>query len=70
MGMKNRIKEFKDAKGLTTIQLARLADMPYGSVYRAMAGYQAPGPQSLVKLAKALGCTIDDLIVKEDVTHE
>ena len=50
------------ARGLTQTQLAELIGCPHQSINKWETGVNKPGMQSLIKLARALDCSIDDLI--------
>jgi len=58
-----RIKEFREKKKLTQDKLARLADVPYTSITKIETGViKSPSVQTMAKIAKALGVTLDELI--------
>ena len=56
------IARLRIARGLTQTQLAELIGCHQQSINKWETGKCAPGMQSLIKLARALGCSIDDLI--------
>ena len=56
------IARLRIARGLTQTQLAELIGCPQQSINKWETRTRKPGMQSLVKLARALGCSIDDLI--------
>lgn len=56
------IARLRIARGLTQAQLAELIGCPQQSVNKWETGIHKPGMQSLIKLARAFGCSIDDLI--------
>lgn len=49
-------------RGLTQAQLAGLVGCPQQTITRWETGQRNPGMKSLVKLARALGCTLDELV--------
>ena len=56
------IARLRLARGLTQTQLAELIGCPHQSINKWETGVNKPGTQSLIKLARALDCSIDDLI--------
>lgn len=60
------IKKFRIKKKLTQDRLARLADIPYTSITKIETGViKKPSVQSVAKIAKSLGVSIDALIEGE-----
>jgi len=59
----NNIKKLREAKGLSQEKLARLADVANNTLIKMESG-ENPNPtlNSLKKVAKALGVSVDDLI--------
>lgn len=56
------IARLRIERGLTQTQLARLVGCPQQTITRWETGQRNPGMKSLVKLARALGCTLDELV--------
>lgn len=56
--IKNRLKE----KGMSQIELAIASGSTAAAVSRYVNGSREPSSRTLAKLAKALGCTADDLL--------
>jgi len=59
----SNIKKLREAKGLSQEKLARLADVANNTLIKMESGEnQNPTLNSLKKVAKALGASVDDLI--------
>ena len=59
----SNIKKLREAKGLSQEKLARLADVANNTLIKMESGEnQNPTLNSLKKVAKALGVSVDDLI--------
>jgi len=59
----NNIKKLRETKGLSQEKLARLADVANNTLIKMESGEnQNPTLNSLKKVAKALGVSVDDLI--------
>ena len=59
----NNIKKLREAKGLSQEKLARLADVANNTLIKMESGEnQNPTLNSLKKVAKAPGVSVDDLI--------
>lgn len=56
------IARLRIARGLTQTQLAEMIGCPQQSINKWETGVRKPGMQSLIKLSRAFGCSIDDLI--------
>jgi transcriptional regulator with XRE-family HTH domain len=57
------LKKLREAKGLSQEKLARLADVANNTIVKIEAGKNKnPTLDTLQKIAKALGISIDDLI--------
>ena len=56
------IARLRIARGLTQTQLADLIGCPQQLVNKWETGKNKPGMQSLIKLSRALGCSIDELV--------
>lgn len=60
-----RIAELRKARGMSQTALARQLNITSQAVTAWETGRSMPAAATLPKLAVALGCTIDDLFVKE-----
>lgn len=60
-----RLKELREAKGLSQRELARELHVTQGAVQKWEAGRQMPKASRLTAICKVLGCTLDELL-KED----
>ena len=59
----NNIKKLRETKGLSQEKLARLADVANNTLIKMESGEnQNPTLNSLKKVAKAFGVSVDDLI--------
>ena len=56
-----RIRELRQARGLTQRQLAELVGMSIPTVCQWEIGLRTPQTRMLPRIARALGCTIDQL---------
>lgn len=56
-----RIKELREAKGMSKTELARAMDVDLAAVHRWETGTAMPLAAKLPKLADLLGCSIDEL---------
>jgi len=61
-----RTKDLRKAKGLTQDQLAVALDVKQSTVAMWEIGQRVPKTSMLPRLAKALGCRIDDLFEEMD----
>ena len=58
-----KIKQFRSRQGLTQDALARKADLPYTTLTKIETDViTKPTIQTVVKIAKGLGITLDDLM--------
>lgn len=59
----DKVKEVRKAKGLTQDALAKKADIPYTTLTKLESNViTKPSIQSVEKIAKGLGVTIDELL--------
>lgn len=59
----DKIKQLRHKKGLTQDELARKAELPYTTLTKIESNViTRPTIQTVVKIAKGLGVSIDDLI--------
>jgi len=59
--LQNRLRELREAKGLTQAQLADLIGMSRKTVNTVENGVFVPSTIVALKLAAALGCTVEEL---------
>lgn len=65
--MSNRIKELREAAGMSRQELAERSGVPWRTIDDWVAGRRKPKDvYQLKKVADALGCKIEDLIIWED----
>lgn len=57
-----RIKEVRKAKGFSQSSLSRVSGVCRESINRYENGHVIPDVSILLKLRKALGCSLDDLV--------
>jgi len=61
--LSNNIKKLREAKGLSQEKLARLADVANNTLIKMESGENKnPTLETLKKVAKALGVSVDELI--------
>ena len=58
----NMIKELREAKGISQVELARLINVSMHSVWRWENGKVEPRACELQKLAKVFNCKVDELL--------
>ena len=59
----NNLRKLRKRKGLSQEKLARLANISLNTLTKIESGFaQKPTIQTVVKLAKALGISIDELV--------
>lgn len=58
----NRIRELREARGMTQLQLAYKTGISPGMISRYETGYYTPGLIPAMRLTEALGCEMEDLI--------
>ena len=63
--MKLRVKEMREAKNMTQAQFSQLVGVPQQTISALERGSTQPQLFNLVKIAGALGCTIDELVGEE-----
>lgn len=59
---KLKLKEIREARGMTQRKLARDLNMTPGAVAKWELGYTTPTMENLVALADLLGCTTDAIL--------
>ena len=63
--MKNKISEFRKALNLTQRQLAEKVGITYQSLQRYEKGTVLPSVDIAIRLAEALGATVEKLILSD-----
>ncbi|XXF74911.1 substrate-binding domain-containing protein [Myxococcaceae bacterium GXIMD 01537] len=61
----NRVRERRDASGLSQLALAEAANLTRQSIGAIEAGRATPGVDVALRLARALGCSVEDLFAEE-----
>ncbi len=56
-----RLKEWREYRGLTQVELAELAGVPQSTVSQAETGKRSPHPGTARKFAEALGVEVEEL---------
>ncbi|MBL8799156.1 MAG: helix-turn-helix transcriptional regulator [Planctomycetia bacterium] len=62
MSFKNNLKAMRVSAGLTQLELARKAGVPFRTYQNWETGVREPRLQALVALAAAFGITVDQLL--------
>lgn len=65
-GMGGRIVELLNSRGMTQKELALEANITESAISHYVKGDRVPRGVNLIKIAKALGTTADDLLEQED----
>lgn len=60
------IKQLRKAKGMTQKDLALKAGVSLQSIHRYEAEDRSPSIDIAIRIAQALGCTVDDLIQEKE----
>ena len=58
----NRLKELREQKNITQIQLAELLNVTQSAVTKWETGESRPRAEKLIQLAKLFDCTVDELL--------
>lgn len=61
MRMQNRLREFRAKKGLTQMQIADVLGCQQGLVSQYERGVYTPSVHNALRLARALGTTVEEL---------
>lgn len=56
------LKKLREAKGLTTREVADIADIAYSQVWTLESGQGDPSLTTLLAISRALGITLNDLV--------
>jgi transcriptional regulator with XRE-family HTH domain len=59
--MGETLKGLREGRGLTQVQLAERSGVPLGSLRNYEQGHRTPLLDQAARLAKALGCSIDEI---------
>lgn len=62
MQLSNNIRWRREAKGLSQSELGRQCDVTAAAINRFESGLKVPSLVTAVALAKALGCSLDELV--------
>jgi len=65
-----RLREIREAKGLSREQLSRLSNVSANMIYHIETGRKNPTIKLLLKLSKALDVEISDLIAEDTAKTE
>jgi transcriptional regulator with XRE-family HTH domain len=65
--MGEKIQHLREARSLTQVQLAERSGVPLGSLRNYEQGLRQPLLKQAARLAKALGCSIDDIAPEVDL---
>ena len=66
MNFPNRLAQIRKAQGLTQINLADASELHINQIRRYEAGAAQPTLEGLIKLAKALHVSLDELVFEKD----
>lgn len=64
--MQNKIAEFRNALNLSQRQLAANLSIPYQHLQRWERGIVVPAVDTAIRIARALGTTVEELFILED----
>ena len=70
MTFAEKLRELRDAKGLSEAMLADVSGLPFGTVHVYSLGRRRPSFAAVVKLAKALGVTCEAFAECDDITGD
>lgn len=70
MTFAEKLRELRDAKGISEAKLAELSGLPFGTVHVYALGRRRPSFAAVVKLAKALGVDCTAFSACDDITGE
>ena len=68
--MQTRLKELRKARGLTQFKLAKLTGLGRVNIVRFENASRRLSESNALKIAKALGCTVEELFTREDREKE
>lgn len=70
MTFSEKLRELRDAAGLSEAKLATASGVPFGTVHEYGLGRRKPSFAAVVKIAKALGVTCEAFAECDDVAQE
>ncbi|VTR94024.1 xre family transcriptional regulator : : HTH_3 [Gemmata massiliana] len=70
MTFAEKLRELRDAKGLSEAKLADLSGVPFGTVHEYGLGRRKPSFAAVLKIAKALGVTCEAFSMCSDLIGE
>ncbi|MFO0806244.1 MAG: helix-turn-helix transcriptional regulator [Gemmataceae bacterium] len=70
MTFAQKMRELRDAKGISEAKLAELSGLPFGTLHVYAIGRSIPSFPSVVAIARALGVTCEAFSGCEDVNPE
>ena len=70
MTFAEKLRELRDAKGLSEAKLAAASGIPFGTVHVYSIGRRKPSFAAVVKLAKALGVTCEAFAECDDIATD
>lgn len=68
--METNIKKIRTQKKLTQTKLGQLSGIERTAIVRIESGSQGLSASNALKIAKALGCTVEELFTREDKEKE
>ena len=63
------LEKLRKAKGISQIQLAQKTGLTQGAISHIESEIRKPSIQTAQAIAKALGCTIDELLAESEVEN-
>lgn len=63
----NKVKEYRQRLGLSQQELSRITGIPRTTISSIEAGGVMPSVDYAIKLARAFGCSVEDLFVEEEI---
>jgi transcriptional regulator with XRE-family HTH domain len=70
MTFAEKLRELRDVKGLSEARLAEASGLPFGTVHVYGLGRRRPSFAAVVRLARALGVSVEAFAGCDDVTGE
>jgi transcriptional regulator with XRE-family HTH domain len=70
MKFAEKLRELRDAKGLSEAKLADSSGVPFGTIHEYGLGRRKPSFAAVVKLAKALGVTCEAFAECDDIAKD
>jgi transcriptional regulator with XRE-family HTH domain len=70
MTFAEKLREMRDAKGLSEARLAEISGVPFGTIHEYGLGRRKPSLAAAVKLARALGYDCSAFSECEDVAND